>query len=228
MAQQLTFELPAKPALGRAAFFVSPANALAVRRLEDWQDWPGGRMVLCGPCGAGKSHLAHVWASDCGALIVDAVDLAAANVPDIVAQGFAAIENAEQIAGDAACEAAMFHLYNLAGAEGAYLLLTASEPPSRWPIRLPDLESRLCSVSVVALEPPDDALLSALLVKLFADRQLVVGADLIAYLVTRMERSAAAAQVLVEALDHAALQQKRPLTRRLAVQVLDKLDDLGA
>ncbi len=222
MARQLTFELPGKMALGRESFFVTPANALAIARIEGWRDWPDNRMVLCGPAGSGKSHLAHVFAAQSGARIIDAATLAGADVAALVALGGLVVENAHLIAADPAREAAMFHLYNLASDEGATLLLTATQPPARWPIALPDLASRLASVSVVALAAPDDALLAALLVKLFDDRQIAVGAGLIPYLVARMERSASAAQALVAALDRAALEAKRPLTRQLAAQVLDK------
>lgn len=223
MAEQLTFDLPAKPALGRDAFFVSPSNALAVKRLECWQDWPDGRLVLCGPAGAGKTHLAHVWASEAGATLVEALDLnddLAARLSD---QTCLVVENADRVAGNLAQETALFHLYNLLASAGGYLLLTAATAPARWALDLPDLKSRLQSVSIVDLDAPDDALLAALLVKLFDDRQIGINAELIPYLVSRMDRSADAAQNLVAALDRAALEQKRAVTRRLAAEVLDKL-----
>ncbi len=216
MPEQLTFDLPAKPALGRDAFFVGPSNSLAVARLEAWRDWPGRRLMLCGPQGSGKTHLAHVWAGETGAEIVSIDVVIEDNVAQLAAQDFLVVENADQMAGDAAREAAMFHLYNLVAAEGGCLLLTAISPPTRWGIGLPDLLSRLSTIDIVGLEPPDDALLAALLVKLFRDRQIEIRPDLIGYLVARMDRSAVAAQAVVEALDRMALEQKRPVTRRLA------------
>ena len=73
---------------------------------------------------------------------------------------------------------------------------------------------------MVALSAPDDALLRAVMVKLFADRQLSVDESLIAYLATRIERSFAAARKAVEALDREALRQKRSVTRALAAELL--------
>jgi chromosomal replication initiation ATPase DnaA len=98
--------------------------------------------------------------------------------------------------------------------------MTARAPPATWRIELADLASRLRAIPVVQLRPPDDALLRAVMVKLFADRQLAVDEALIAYLSTRIERSFAAARAAVEDLDREALRQKRPVTRALAAELL--------
>lgn len=208
-----------RTALGRDAFFVSPANARAVARLDDWQHWPEGRLVLTGPKGSGKTHLVHVWAKATTARIMASVDLSVNPVERLAEQDFLVLEDAHLIAGNAGCETALFHLYNLMAAAGRKLLLSADSPPARWPIQLADLKSRLLSMDLVTLEPPDDALLAALLGKLFNDRQISVGPDLIVYLVARMDRSAAAAQDLVKTLDRLGLAQKRPITKRLAAEV---------
>ena len=123
-------------------------------------------------------------------------------------------------AADGVNERALFHLINLVREEEAYLLITARTPPGRWAVALPDLASRLRAIPAVMLTAPDDALLRAVLVKLFADRQLAVDEALIAYLVTRIERSFAAARAAVERLDREALRRKRPVTRALAAEVL--------
>ncbi len=222
MAEQLTFDLPVRPALGREAFLVAPSNALAVARIDGWRDWPGRALMLCGPEGSGKTHLAHAWAADAGATVHDAATLDRADLPAIVAHGFAVVEDCQHVAGHRAAEIALFHLYNMARTEGAWLLFTAREAPTRWPMTLADLQSRLQALDLVRIQPPDDDLLAGLLVKLFADRQINVSADLIPYLVSRMERSAAAARQLVAHLDRAALALNRPLGKRLARQVLDE------
>lgn len=227
LAKQLTFELPVKPALGRDAFFVSDANKLAVRRLEDWRDWPNGRLVLVGPKGAGKTHLADVWARETGAQIVSGIDVQEAAAPSLAEKPFLVVEDADQVAGDAALEEALFHVYNLRAARNGALMLTARLAPSRWGVKLPDLASRLGSLDIVRIDAPDDSLLAALLVKLFADRQLDVAPDLVPFLLRRMERSAAAAVALVDLLDQAALQSGKGLTKRLAASVLDTVPDNG-
>jgi len=217
--RQLTFELPARPALGRGDFFVSDANRLAAFAIEGWRAWPGGKLVLTGPEGAGKTHLAHVWAAEAAARLHPAQGLATADIPTL-AQGPVAIEDADRRLSDAD-EAAFFHLHNLALAEGHALLVTATRPPGRWPLALADLKSRMQGCTVATLEPPDDALLAAVLVKLFADRQLAVAPALIGYLAKRIDRSFAAAGRIVAALDRAALAEARPITRALAARVLD-------
>jgi chromosomal replication initiation ATPase DnaA len=133
------------------------------------------------------------------------------------------VEDACKIGGNALAEAALFHLHNLLAAHRHWLLLTASQPPRDWGVRLPDLASRMQASAVTRLEPPDDALLAAVLVKLFADRQITVSPALIAWLVTRIDRSLAAARSVVAALDARALQQGAAVTRRLAAEVLDSL-----
>lgn len=221
MTEQMAFDLPVRSATGREDFFVSPSNAMAVAQIEAWRDWPQRKLVLVGPEGAGKTHLAHVWADASGAKIVAASDLAGAGIEALATQGAVAVEDADRIAGERAAEEALFHLHNLILAEGGTLLLTARTAPRLWPLILPDLRSRLEATASATLEAPDDALLAAVLVKLFADRQITVPPRLIPYLVGRMDRSFAAAQALVAALDRRALETGRKISERLAAELLD-------
>jgi chromosomal replication initiation ATPase DnaA len=215
VTRQLAFDLPNAEALTRADFFVSPTNALALQTVEAWQHWPGRKLVLIGPEGAGKSHLARIWAADAGAVVLRAEDLGSVDLAPL-AGARVVVEDAERISG---AEAALFHLHNLVAADGA-LLLTATSPPRDWGLQLPDLISRLQAAALARLDAPDDALLSAVLIKLFADRQVAVSANLIPYLVSRMPRSIGAARGLVAALDAHALALGRPVTRALAAEVL--------
>lgn len=221
MSDQLGFDLPSRTALGRDAFFVAPSNAMALAMIDGWGDWAGRKLVLTGPAGSGKTHLAHVWAEMAQARIVSANDLREEDVPHLAGSNVA-VEDVPQIASNGPAQIALFHLHNLTLAEGNALLLTGSGPVTGWGLSLPDLESRLRGTTAVALDAPDDTLLSALLVKLLADRQLTPKPDLIPYLLTRMDRSFAAAIDVIERLDAASLALKRPVTRALAVQVLDK------
>jgi len=227
MAEQLSFSLPSRPALERADFFVSPSNALAVALIDTHTSWPAGKLVLVGPQGAGKTHLAHVWAHSTGAQIIAAQQLTEAQVPAL-ATGSVALEDADRIAGDAGLETALFHLHNLMAAEGQPLLMTARSAPPHWGLTLPDLASRLGAVQNAALEAPDDALLAAVMMKLFADRQMRPAPDVIPYLSRRIDRSFAAAAETVALLDREALAQSRDLTRAFAAQVLDKAVPSGS
>jgi chromosomal replication initiation ATPase DnaA len=221
VTRQLAFDLPARAALGRENFFVSPANALALAALEGWRSWPGGRMLLVGPVGAGKTHLAHVWAAEAQAVILPAAGLQARALPDLADNGAVVVEDVDHLS-DAADETALFHLHNLLGTQGGALLLTAEVPVRDWGLTLADLASRMQAMALTRLDPPDDALLSAVLVKLFADRQITVAPALIPYLASRMDRSFAAARDLVARLDALALAEGRPVTRALAATLLDR------
>lgn len=221
MPRQLTLDLPVRTALGRDDFFVSPANAVAVAMVDAPENWPQGKLLLIGPKGAGKSHLAAVWASGAGAETVQATRLTTAAVPGFAARGKVLVENADQIAHIDGGETALFHLHNLILAAGGQLLLTANDTPAGWGMQLADLLSRMEATARATIAPPDDALLSAVFLKLFADRQLQVAPTLIAYLLSRADRSFATAQTLVAALDARALALGRPVTRALAAEMLD-------
>ncbi len=224
MAEQLSFDLPGRQALGREDFFVSPANASAVAMIEGWQGWPSRKLVLSGAQGSGKTHLTHVWAALSGATILSASDLEQADIPAL-AQGHVAIEDCTDLAGNPSAENALFHLHNLTLAEGHSLLLTAHCVPRDWALTLPDLASRAMGTPTTVLQPPDDALISALIMKLFADRQLSPSPETIPYLTRRIDRSFEAVRHVVETLDQTALRTGRPINRSLAASVLETLSD---
>ena len=215
--RQLAFDLGARPAFGRADFLVAPCNEAAVAWLDRWPDWPGPALVVHGPPGSGKSHLAQVWRARSGAGTVAAAALAV-NAPDAWREAPALV--VEDVDRGPLDERALLHRYNRAQERGGHLLLTAGAPPGRWRLALPDLASRLRLAPAAALGMPDDALLGALVVKLFADRQMTVAPEVPAYLVPRIERRFDALAALVDALDRAALAENRPVTVPLARAVL--------
>lgn len=222
MAEQLTFDLPMRTALGRDDYYVSVANAVAVAGIDGWRDWPHAKMVLVGPDGAGKTHLAHVWAEAAGAQVVRAADIEALDL-ETIGSGLA-VEDADRgLTG--AQETALFHLHNALAARGGALLLTARRDPARWPLRLPDLKSRVQQAGVLKLGPPDDALLAALMVKLAADRQMRLDPGLIGYALLRMERSFAAAQALIAAIDARSLRDKTRPGKAMIAAILAQGDE---
>ena len=227
MARQLTFDLPVRTARGRGDFYISPANASAVHLIDS--DWPGGRMVLIGPAGSGKSHLAQVWADDHGANIVEATELAGSLEHWLTqAEGPLVVENVHDVAGNTAKEEALFHLLNAQAGQGGRLLLTSGIETSAMGLTLPDLASRLEGSVSARLDAPDDALLAALFVKHFADRQLDVSPDLIAFLVARAERSFDGVRMIVDKLDAISLAERKPVTRRMAARLLDNPGGIDA
>ncbi|MEI8394485.1 MAG: DnaA/Hda family protein [Rhodospirillaceae bacterium] len=223
-AVQLTLELGHHPALEGQDYLVAPGNAEAVSWLEAGRHWSAPALVLSGPPGAGKSHLARLWAARERAAMLRADALTVDVLPELVPDsGTVVIDDADAVAGEPGRERALLHLFNLIAERGGRLLLVARPPAARWRVVLPDLDSRLRAAASTAIAPPDDELLAAMLVKLLADRQLQPPAELVAYLVPRMERSFDAARRLVGALDRAALAAHRPLTLPLARSVLAEL-----
>jgi len=221
MIRQLPLVVPFDPAQGRDDFQPAASNAVALAALDGWRDWPNGRLMLVGPEGSGKSHLARIWAAEAGATLCRAADLAAHDLPGLAARDRVAVEDCTALAGDPAGERALFHLHNLlAERPGSRLLLTARTPPRNWGLRLPDLVSRMQAMALVRIEAPDDALLAAVLAKLFSDRKTPVAPATIPYLVARMDRSLAAAHDLAARLDAMALAARRPVGPGMAGRIL--------
>lgn len=223
MTHQLTFDLPVRQALGRNDFYISPSNANAVATLSDTENWPLGKMVLCGEAGAGKTHLAHVWATEVGAQIISAQDLTQERIAELATHPLA-VEGADLIGGDLSQETLLFHLHNLIQENDHRLLLTARSAPSRWALKLPDLKSRMEGTAVTQLCAPDDTLLTVVLLKHFNDRQLNVSPEVVDYIIKRAPRSLGVIRELCLEIDKTALTEKRAITRPLAAKVLDALD----
>jgi chromosomal replication initiation ATPase DnaA len=214
--RQLALALPHTESLSREDFLEGPANAAALALIESWPDWPNRVMLLVGPEGSGKSHLASIWAEQSGARSTSAHALTAAAVPAALATGALVVEDLNPGGFD---ERALFHLLNLAREDEAYVLITARLAPTAFPAELRDLRSRLRAVPVVTLLPPDDQLFRALIVKFCADRQMSVDEAIVGYLATRIDRSFVAARQAVAQLDTEALRLGRPVTRALAAEL---------
>lgn len=215
--RQLALDLAAEPRFGAEDFLVSPSNEAAYAMIERWPDWPSPSLILIGPPGAGKSHLAAIWAERAHARVVSGASLALADLPALAAAGAVLVEDADR---SRPPEAALFHLINLLKETCGALVATAASPPDAWGLTTPDLLSRLRLAPSVAIEPPDDALMRAVLVKLLVDRQLVVDTALVEHVALRLERSLDAARRFVARLDDEALARGQRVSRAIAADVL--------
>jgi chromosomal replication initiation ATPase DnaA len=215
--EQLVLELPHRQALGAEDFLVSRSNAAAVELVDAWPSWSHPAALVVGPQGSGKSHLAHVWRLRSGAERVVAASLDETAVAGLERARALVVEDVDRGVGN---ERTLFHLLNLAREKGSSILLTARSAPGEVEIALPDLRSRLRALPLVIIESPDEALLRAVLVKLFADRQLAVEPHVVAYLALHMERSMEAASRVVAAADRLSLAARRKVTRAIAAEAL--------
>lgn len=215
VARQLALDLAHAESFARDDFLEAESNAAALRLIEAWPDWPAPNLALVGPPGSGKSHLAAIWADLSGARFLSGRALGNANLASELATGALVLED---LAPGQFDQRALFHLLNLAREQDAFLLLTAVTPPSMFELSIPDLSSRLRAAPLVTVAPPTDVLMRAVLVKLFADRQLQPDESLIEFLLTRLERSLSVAKAMIARLDAEALRLRRPVTRALAAE----------
>lgn len=211
--RQFVLPLPQTVSLGREDYFVSDSNRAAFKAVERWPDWPGGMLAVIGPPGAGKTHLAALHR-------VRGDDQPIALWPQTARHQV--VEDIDRLVGERAAEEALFHAFNRTQGEGGTLLLTARTPIAAWPVQLADLRTRLNTVVAVDLPPPDDPLLTAVLLKLFADRQIApaLATEMAVWLTPRIERSLAEAASIVTALDQRSLAEKRRIDPRLAQDIL--------
>jgi chromosomal replication initiation ATPase DnaA len=211
----MPLDLALTPKLSRDDIIVGKSNRAAVEIIDLWPAWPSAMAVLVGKSGSGKTHLARAWAGKAKAITLPQDGFKSASIAASASQAFL-IEDI----GDAAIdETALFHLANSVREQGGSLLLTSRLSPGSWGFSLPDLNSRLQSATIAEIAEPDDALLLAVLAKLFSDRQVIVEANVSAYLVTRMERSFSEAVRIVDLLDTLALEKKVRITRALAASL---------
>ncbi len=220
--RQLILDLGHRPALGREDFLVAESNELAVEWIDRWPDWRSQALAVYGPAGSGKTHLCQVWRRSSQAVEVTVERLRRYDPPDLLGgQNNCALDGFASVVGqEPEVAQRMLHLYNMILERGGYLLVSDREPPARWRCPLADLHSRLAGMQAVALKQPDETLIQAVMVKLFADRQLTVGPDVIRFLTPRIERSLDAARQVVAAIDERALAAGRAVTVPLARQVL--------
>lgn len=221
-SEQLPLQFTHDAARGRDDLLVSERLAAAVSIVDEWPQWPSPVVVLAGPVGSGKSHLAHIWQERAGAIVIHPVQ--GADAAAIAANGPVLFEDAERQGFD---ETELFHVINSVRENGHTLLMTSRLWPMAWGVSLPDLKSRLKAATVVEIGEPDEELLAQVIVKLFADRQLYIDDKLVAYIVNRMERSLGAAQAIVERLDRLALARGTRINRTLVAEVLDEIGYSG-
>ncbi len=220
MSNQLSFSLPKKETLDRDNYFVSQANQGAVSLIEDWINWPSRKLILVGSEGSGKTHLGHLWASEVGATIINATTLMEQQISEL-SKAPVLVEDINEIQRNQPVEIVLFHLHNLLYSEGHSLLMTSQTLPGRLSFSLEDLQSRIEASTIAKLHPVDDDLLGAILIKMFADRQIYFSDKLLTYVLSRVERSYTAAKLFVEEVDSKAMAESRVIGKKLVRDILE-------
>ncbi|MAZ76079.1 MAG: DNA replication protein [Micavibrio sp.] len=221
--EQIPLDLGNRTALERQDFLVAPCNEDAVAWIDLWPEWPAPCLVLYGPVASGKTHLGAVWAAQSSAVCVKASHINEDFIREIAGMNHhVIIEDGDSLIGNLDGEKGLFHLYNIFKEEGRSIMLTLLEPPVRRTFALPDLASRLRATPSVAIREPDEQLLTAVLVKLFNDKQIRVGAEVLNYILPRIERSFEAVRDLVNEADRQAMAQQRKISIPLMRDILNQ------
>ncbi|MCK8782978.1 chromosomal replication initiator DnaA [Roseomonas sp. NAR14] len=223
--RQLALALPQAASYARADLVADASNAAALRWADRPEGWPAGRLAVWGPAGVGKTHLLRAIAAERGWRLIEGPFLR--GLPEPAPGGGGSRGTVVDDADCAAEERALLHLVNLAAERGESLLLAGRAAPARWEVALPDLASRLRATAAVAIGPPGEALLRALLAKQFSERQLRVAPGLREWLLARLPREAAAVAEAAARLDRAALARGVPVTRALARAALAEWEGFG-
>ena len=218
--RQMPLAFDHRPALSGEDFLAAPGNAEAVAWIDRWPDWPMPALILFGPAGCGKTHLGQVFLSLSEGRAITPEQLARTEPPRLLEGASACLLDGAAAFLDSSLDEPLLHLYNTAEETGCRMMLTARRPPARWRVALADLRSRLNAAPAIGIEPPDDALIAAVVVKLFSDRQLRIDGEIVDYMLARMERSFEAARRLVAAIDARSLAARRDITVPLVRQVL--------
>jgi chromosomal replication initiation ATPase DnaA len=221
MPDQFVLPFPAGPALTRETFIVAACNEQAFRFIQRWPDWPARAAALYGPAGCGKTHLAAIWRGAAGASTIAARDLAEISA---IPSAALVIEDLDREPPSVGRDKVLLELFERP--EGS-LLFTGRTPPSEWRTAIGDLKSRLQSLIGFAIWAPDDAFLSALILKHFADRQLDVSASVIDRIITHVERTPDSIAGFITRADRKALSEKRPVTNRLVLELIDAEENRG-
>jgi len=227
-SSQIVFNFPPHPYFGREDFMVSACNAQAFEMIDAWPEWPYFALCLYGPSGCGKTHLSRIFSDQVSVLTHYPYKIPCLQAQDLTLeagyQAFAQnkcliIENLSAKIN----QEAMFHIYNMYRDEGGSILFTSQQAPARLKLTLPDLQSRLNIVPAIEIKEPDDEMLSALIVKLFADRQLNISPEIISYMLKNMPRSFSFGNRLVAEIDRISLARKRAISLSIVKEALDEL-----
>ena len=229
ISEQLIFNLNRKGNTGLENFYISKSNDLAVSTVKNWRNWPTRKLILMGPTGSGKSHLANFWVEQVGAQMISISDMCTLDVVELSENKALLIDNIDEVENSnledkILIEEKLFHLINSMAHTSCYLMITSSTIVSTWGFKLPDLMSRLKTMAVVELLPPDDELLVAVLLKQFDDKQIKVSPEFVLFVSKRINRSFSSIREFVTLIDELTLKQKRDVTIPIASRILDSLD----
>jgi len=207
MTGQLIFDLINIRNFNSEDFYVNDNNLQASELIKLWPNWFNGAIVIYGPEKSGKSHLANIWKETSNANIYNLEDDFSLSSIDtkknFVLDNFHNLSKID--------EENFFHIYNQTFNNKKNILITLDKNKLN-KISLKDLESRFNSFSSATINPPDDNLVNALIIKFFKDQQINIDPSVINFIIKRIERDYEAIFNFLKKIDSLSLEKKAKIS----------------
>ena len=215
--QQLAIPLPDQVTTDASTLLVEAATREVWTWLSAWPEWPLPQVVVVGPVGAGKSHMARALSLLRGGILLTAEEsldplYLVHSFPIIIVDGYDCYKD----------ESWLFHLYNLAQEHHRQVVYFGRTAPASHSFMVKDLASRLRSLPCLEIHEPDDDLFRKLFRKELLKRGMLCGDDILEYIYRRFDRSYTTIHYLVKVIDELTLSQQRPLTLPLLKEIIDE------
>ncbi len=213
---QLLLNLNFKKSFNDHDYYVSDSNYFAFNIIEKWPKWEKKILNISGEKFSGKTHLANIFKLKSSALYL--------NEKEISNDIFKKIKLYESIIIDEFSnridENLIYSIFNLIDQDSKYLLINSEIPISEIKFKLPDLVSRSRNSLLATINPPDDELIFALILKNFSDRQIKLEKQIIEFIVNRIERSYRKISEFIYKVDELSLKKKKPINLKTIKEIL--------
>ena len=213
---QLLLNFNFKKSFNDHDYFVSDSNYFAFNLVDKWPKWEKKILNISGEKFSGKTHLANIFKSKSSALLL--------NEKDISNEVFKKIKLYESIIIDEFSnridENLIYSIFNLVDQDSKYLLINSETPLSELNFKLPDLISRSKNVLLAEINPPDDELIFAIILKNFSDRQIRLEKKIIEFIINRIDRSYSKIYEFIYKIDELSLKKKKPINLKTIKEIL--------
>jgi len=213
---QLLLDFDIKKNFNDHDYYVSDSNYFAFNLIDKWPRWEKRILNISGDKFSGKTHLANIFKLKSSALFL--------NENQINDDLFKKIKLHECIIVDGFSnsidEKLTYAILNLVDQDSKYLLINSETPLGEINFNLPDLASRSKNLLHAKIDPPDDDLIFAIILKNFSDRQIKLEKKIIEFIINRIDRSYSKISEFIYKIDELSLKKKKPINLKTIKEIL--------